>query len=242
MNSIARIVFAREFIASLFSRTRYVSFALFHALSGALFCTSLQIAEGKFWTIQTLWTLSVALPMPIIVSLVTMPLFAGERASGTFESLRMLPIRLGDVALGKFAASYLSVAIGLLGTLVPWLVLCHVLKGRAPSTASLAGPAVLLMLHAFSWTALGTWSSALARHPWVAAAGTLVAGSALMMMWSAVSHFWLGGNWLSTSFPVFEEMLDAAGGHIRLHTIVFHIGFGILALFSAMRTLEANRQ
>ena len=236
MNRIARIVFWREFLSSLFSKSRYIAFALFHALSGALFCTALQLAEGKFWTIQTLWTLSVALPMPIIVSLTTMPLFAGERSSGTFESLQMLPISLGDVALGKFAASLLSA-----GTLVPWFMLCSVLKDRAPDVSTLAGPAVILALHAFSWTALGTFSSSVARHPWVAAAGTLVMGVSLMMIWSAVSHFWLGGNWLSTTFPLFEEILDASGGHIRLHSIVFHLGFGTLALYAAMRTLEANR-
>lgn len=241
MNPIARAVFYREFFSSLFSRSRYVSFALFHALSGALFCTALQLAEGKFWTIQMLWTLSVALPLPIIVSLVTMPIFAGERSTGTYEPLRMLPIPLGDIALGKFVASFLSVVACMAGSLVPWLVLCHVLKDRAPATASLAGPATLLLLHAFSWTALGTFSSSVARHPWVAAAGTLVMGAALMMLWSAVSHFWLGGNWLSSSFPILEEILDASGGHVRLHSVVFHIGFGIFALFATRRTLEANR-
>ncbi|MBR3085093.1 MAG: ABC transporter permease subunit [Kiritimatiellae bacterium] len=241
MNQIARTVFIREFFSSLFSRSRYVAFALFHALSGAMFCTTLQLAEGKFWTIQTIWTLSVALPLPIIVSLATMPLFAGERASGTFESLEMLPISLGDVAIGKFLASYLSVLLCLAATLVPWFVLCHVLKSRAPDTATLAGPCTLLILHSFSWTALGTFSSAVARHPWVAAAGTLVMGVSLMLLWSAVSHFWLGGNWLSTSFPIIEEILDASGGHLRLHTIVFHIGFGAVALYAAMRSLEANR-
>lgn len=241
MNSVTRAVFYREFFSSLFSRSRYISFALFHALSGAFFCTALQLAEGKFWTIQMLWTLSVALPLPIIVSLVTMPLFAGERATGTYEPLRMLPIPLGDVALGKFTASFLSVVTCMAGSLVPWLVLCHVLKDRAPATASLAGPAVLLLLHAFSWTALGTFSSAIARHPWVAAAGTLVMGAAMMMLWSAVSHFWLGGNWLSSSFPILEEILDATGGHIQLHSAVFHIGFGIFALFATRHTLEANR-
>ena len=229
MSAISRTVFYREFFASLFSRSRYIEFALFHSLSGAFFCTALQLAEGRFWTIQTLWTLSVALPLPIIVSLVTMPLFAGERASGTYEPLRMLPIPLGDVAIGKFFSSFLSVVVCMAGSLVPWLVLCHVLKDRAPATASLAGPATLLLLHAFSWTALGTF------------AGTLVMGCALMMLWSAVSHFWLGGNWLSSSFPIIEEALDAAGGHIRLHTVVFHIGFGALALFASIRTLEANR-
>lgn len=241
MTRIVGIVLAREFFSSLFSRSRYIAFALFHALSGALFCTALQLAEGKFWTIQTIWTFSVALPLPIIVSLTTMPLFAGERASGTFESLEMLPISLGDVAIGKFIASYLSVLLCLAGTLVPWFVLSHVLKTRAPDAATLIGPGILLVLHAFSWTALGTFSSSVARHPWVAAAGTLVMGVSLMLLWSAVSHFWLGGNWLSSSFPVMEEILDASGGHIRLHSIVFHLGFGALALYATMRSLEANR-
>lgn len=241
MTPIPRIVFCREFFPSLFSRSRYVSFALFHALFGAIFCSSIQLAEGKIWTIQTLWTLSVAVPLPVIVSLVTMPLFAGERSSGTFESLSMLPISLGDVALGKFFASYISVLVCMAGTIVPWLVLCHVLKDRAPAASSLAAPALLLMLHAFSWTALGLFSSSVARHPWVAAAGTLVIGTAIMMIWSAVSHFWLGGNWVSSPYPIFEEILDAAGGHLRLHTIVFHLGFGIFGLFASMRTLEANR-
>ena len=241
MNAILRTVFFREFFSSLYSRSRYVTFALFHSLSGALFCTALQLAEGKFWTIQTIWTLAVALPLPIAVSLVTMPVFAGERSTGTYEPLKMLPIPLGDVAIGKFIASFISVTVCMAGSLVPWFVLCHVLKDRAPTTASLAGPAVLLLLHAFSWTALGIFSSSVARHPWVAAAGTLVMGLGLMMLWSAISHFWLGGNWLSASFPILEEILDASGGHIRLHTVVFHIGFGILALFATIRTLEANR-
>lgn len=241
MSSITRTVFLREFFTSLFSRSRYVEFALFHALSGAFFCTALHLAEGKFWSIQTIWTLSVALPMPIIVSLVTMPLFAGERSTGTFETLRMLPVPMGDIVRGKFTASFFTVALCMAGSLVPWLVLCHVLKDRAPALASLKGPALLLLLHAYSWTALGTFSSSVARHPWVAAAGTLVMGAALMMLWSAISHFWLGGNWLSSQFPILEEILDAAGGHIQLHSAVFHIGFGTFALFAANRTLEANR-
>lgn len=241
MSGVTRTVFYRELGAAVLSRSRYLAFAAFFAISGALFCSALQLGEGKFWTIQALWTLSVALPLPIIASLITMPLFAGERAAGTFEPLALLPIPLRKVVVGKFLASYLSVCLAIAGMLVPWLTLSQILKGRAPAPGTLAAPLVILALHAFSWTALGTLSTALARRPWIAAVGTILSGSALVLIWGAVSLFWLSGNWLSNAFPVLAELLDAAGGHVSLHSIVFHLAFGILCLFSASQALEAGR-
>ena len=85
MSSVTRTSFYRELSASLFSPARYATFAAFFALSAAFLSASLQIGEGKFWTLETLWTMSVAIPLPLLVSLVTMPLFAGERAAGTYN-------------------------------------------------------------------------------------------------------------------------------------------------------------
>ncbi len=241
MSSVTRTVLYREVSAALFTRTRYFFFAAYFAFSSALFCSVLQLGEGKFWSLQTLWTLSVALPMPILVSLVTMPLFAGERSAGTFESLSMLPIPMRKVVIGKFVATYLSVLLALLGSVVPWLFLTHTLKNRAPDPLTLIAPFLLIALHSFSWTALGTLSSALSRRPWLAAVGTLFFGAAFMLLWAVVSHFWFSGNLLSSSFPIIRELLDASGGHISLTTIVFHISFGVCALFISSQFLEVRR-
>ena len=241
MSSVTRTSFYRELSASLFSPARYATFAAFFALSAAFLSASLQIGEGKFWTLETLWTMSVAIPLPLLVSLVTMPLFAGERAAGTYESLALLPIPLRKVVIGKFAASFLSVCVGLAGSVVPWLLLRHVLGPRAPDTALLRASFVLLLLHAFSWTALGTLCSALARRPWVAATGTLFAGGVLMLLWAAFSRFSLGGNLQASPFPVWSELLDAAGGRIALHSFVFHVAFGLWCLFASIQFLEARR-
>ena len=242
MSNVARTVFYREFGSAVFGKSRYLAFAAFFSVSAALFGTAIQIGEGKFWTLQALWTLSVALPLPILVSIITMPLFAGERSSGTYESLAMLPIPLGKVVAGKFIASYLSVCVAIAGSLVPWLFLSRTLKGGTPPISSLAGAITMLLIHAFSWTALGTLSTALARRPWLAAVGTLISGISLMLAWAACSRFWLGGNWLSASFPTMGELLDAAGGHIHLHTVVFHVAFGLWCLFAASQSLEASRK
>lgn len=241
MSSATRTIFAKEFVSSFLSPTRYLSFAVYFAFSSAIFCSALQLAQGKFWTIQTLWTFAVALPLPVLISLLTMPLIAGERASGTYELMALLPIPLRKVVVGKFVATYLGAIMAIVGSFVPWFLLCHALKARAPLPSSLIAPVIMLLLHAFSWTALGTLASVIARRPWQAAVLTLAAGFSLMLVWAAASHFWFSGNWLSTSFPIVSELLDSAGGHIYLSSIVFHVSFGLLSLFSATQILEAQR-
>jgi ABC-2 type transport system permease protein len=241
MSSATRTSFYRELGASLFSPARYATFAAFFTLSAAFLSAALQLGEGTLCTLEELWTISVALPLPIFISLVTMPLFAGERAAGTYESLALLPIPIRKIVIGKFAATFLTVCVALAGTIVPWLLLMHALRERAPSSALLCVPMILLVLHAFSWTALGTLSSALARRPWIAATGTLLSGGALMLLWAAFSRFFLDGNWRASPFPIWGELLDAAGGRIAPHSVVFHVMFGLWCLFVCIQTLEARR-
>lgn len=241
MAHTVRITFQREFAASAFSPSRYALFACFFTSSAALFSAIIHIAEGGFWTLEAIWTLSVALPLPVIASIVTMPMFAGERAAGTYESLTLLPVSMGHVVAGKFMASFLSLCVGLFGAMVPWLLLCHALGNRAPSSTLLIAPVALLALHAFSWTALGTLFSSIARRPWMAASGTILAGSLLMLVWAVFSRLYLGGNYSTTPFPIYTEIIDAAGGRIAFRSIVFHVSFGILCLFAAARAMELRR-
>ena len=241
MSSATRTSFYRELGASIFSSARYATFAAFFALSAAILSAALQLSEGKVWTLEALWTLSVAFPIPLLVSLVTMPLFAGERAAGTYESLALLPIPLRKIVVGKFAATFISVCLGLVGSTVPWFLLCRMLKDNAPSSILILAPLALLLLHAFSWTALGTLCSAMARRPWIAATGTLFAGGVLMLLWATLAKFYFGGNWQASAFPIWGELLDAANGRLSLDSIVFHISFGLWCLFMCVQVLETRR-
>lgn len=243
MSSATRTSFYRELGAGLFSPARYVAFGSFFAISAAFLFAFLQLGEGKFWTISALWTLSVAFPLPLLSSLITMPMFAGERAAGTYESLALLPIPIRKIVIGKFIASLILSCLGILGAIVPWLVLCVVLGVNEimPSFMTLSASLVILFLHVFSWTSLGTLCSALARRPWIAAAGTILVGGALLLFWAAFSRFFLSGNISSTPFPIWSELLDAAGGRIALHSVVFHLSFGLWCLFICVQYLEAKR-
>lgn len=241
MSSATRTSFYRELWAALFSPGRYISFAVFYALSAAILSAALHLGEGNFWTLQALWTLSVAPLLPILAAFVTMPLFAGERSAGTLEGLMLLPVPLRKIVIGKFVASFLSVCVGIVGNLVPWFILSHTLGTRAPENSFLAGSLLILALHAFSWTSLGTLCSSLTRRPWTAAAGTLLTGGGLMLVWAACSRFFFTGNLQSDPFPIWNELLDAADGRIALHSIVFHISFGLWCLFVSIQHLEERR-
>ena len=127
MSSATRTSFYRELGASLFSPARYATFAAFFTFSAAFLSAALQLGEGTLWTLEALWTISVALPLPILISLITMPLFAGERAAGTYESLALLPIPIRKIVIGKFSATFLTVCVALAGSIVPWLLLMPVI-------------------------------------------------------------------------------------------------------------------
>ena len=240
--SITRTVFNREFWAAFYSPARYLTFTALFGFSAAILAASVQFAQGQFWTLQALWLFSVAIPLPLFVTMVTMPLIAGERASGTFEAMMLLPIPLRKIVIGKFLAAFLAICLGLLGTVVPWFLLVHTLGSRSQvSPEVLRAPYCILLLQAFSWTALGMLSSAVSRRPWIAAAGTLLSGIALMLLWGALAQFFLAENHHAPLFPIWDELLFAANGHIALHSIVFHLSFGLWCLFMAIHLLEARR-
>lgn len=241
MSSVTRTVFYRELWSGLYSPARYGAFASFFAMSAAIFTAALQLGEGRFWTLPALWTISVAVPLPLLISLVTMPLFAGERAAGTFEQLAMLPVPMRKIVIGKFAASFISSCIGIAGTVMPWLFLRHFLGSRAPDGITLCAPLTVLLLHAFSWTALGTLSSAFARKPWIAAVGTILIASGLLFVWAAIARFYPALTNDASSFPIVNELLDASAGRVALHTFTVHITFGILCLFISTFWLEERR-
>lgn len=241
MSSITRTVWAREASAFLCSPAAYAALVSFFALSAGLFFTALQIGEGTFWSLPALWTLSVALPLPLLAILMTMPLFAGERASGTLPMLLILPISMRKVILGKFLAAYGTVWLGILGALAPWLFLARVLSGKVPPIEALLPAVGMLGLHAMSWTALGVLSSVLARRPWAAAVGTILLGGGAMLAWASLSRLFLGGHWQITSFPLMLELLDAAAGRIALQSLVLHLSIVMWCLYASLQILEARR-
>ncbi len=241
MSSITRTIWTREVLAFLRSPAAYAGLVAFCALAAGLFFAALQIGEGTFWSLPALWTLSTALPLPLLTIMMTMPLFAGERAAGTLALLLILPLSPRKLLVGKFLAAYGVVWLGMLGALVPWLFLSRVLSGKLPPVDALWPAVGMLGLHAMSWTALGVLASIAARRPWAAAVGTILCGGGAMLAWAALSRLFLGGHLQAASFPMLLELLDAAAGRIALRSVVLHLSVTVWCLFTGLHLLEGRR-
>src|SRR5262245_13974824 len=182
----------REFSAYFLSPIAYVVMAVFLTVTGGMFWRTLEqltasgprgvefpmqmmLGLGDLQSLRgVLAFLAFWLVFLIIPPLLTMRLFAEERASGTLEMLLTAPLRDWQIVLSKFVACYAFYAVMWLPTLV-----------YLP---------VLLDLHAV-WTPVWTpYSIALVSGLGVAALGVLLAllpGDAVPR-WLALALFLVG--------------------------------------------------
>ena len=164
----ARSLIRREFSAYFLSPIAYVVLVVFLAVTGGLFATTLGLltADGPTGTESPMQTMFADrlfwLVFLFIPPLLTMRLFAEERASGTLEMLMTAPLRDWQVVLGKYLACLAFYVVLWLPTLI---YLPALLGARPPvfhnewnlaSVTFVAGLAALLIGLAMLLPHLGT--------------------------------------------------------------------------------------
>ncbi len=239
--SLSRIVGAGSFFSMFVTPWGYASLAIFLAFSGGLFASSLHFGEGRFYSLQSLWTLSVALSLPLLAAMSTMPLFAAERSSGTMELLATVPVKERDLVLGKFIAGLGVVLIGLFASLACWLLLRRALPDKIPNVSTLWPATLVLGLQALTWTSIGTLMSLVARRPVWSACGTLLACLSFAWLWGGASRFFPEIRWHMPAYPLAIELLDAASGRLALVSLVRHASFTWFFLYVSVRLLEVRQ-
>jgi ABC-2 type transport system permease protein len=164
-----------------------------------------------------------------LVPLVTMRVFAEERARGTDELLLTTALTPGVIVLAKFAATYLFVLLMMAASFV-YPAMAIVQGGLG--TAHLAAVFVGLTLHAIALASIGLACSAWTGSQVVAA----VAGWAIgFVLWDFewVKSFRFVGERAS-------EWLDALSLHLRYGSFAEGVlGAGHLAYFVALGALAA---
>src|SRR5437868_3898928 len=134
----ARSLVRREFGAYFLSPIAYVVLVVFLAVTGHLFAITLGLLtttgpKGTEWPMQTMfaderfWLVFLFIP-----PLLTMRLFAEERASGTLEMLMTAPLRDWQVVLGKYLACLAFYVV----LWLPTLAYLPALLGAAPPVIS----------------------------------------------------------------------------------------------------------
>lgn len=174
----------------------------------------------------------------LILPLLTMRLFAEERANGTDELLLTSPVSTLEIALGKFlgAAGFLAVLLGL--AFVYPLVLMYYGDPEIPRI--LTGYLGLFLI-GLAGTALGLFTSTLTNNQLVA--GVLAGGLMLMLLlisWPADAVGESMGAVLRY-LSITDHSQDLMRGLVKLEDLLYYASVVAVGLFLSQRSLESLR-
>jgi ABC-2 type transport system permease protein len=239
----------KELAAFFCSLTGYVIIATVTLLTGASFLMLIRnlgsdpflLPVTELFFNSLLFWIIIVLVTPVI----TMRLFALEKASGTFETLMTAPV--GDLAVvaAKFTAAMFFY-------LIMWLptIACLFIVGRFTNQASaldggtVGGTCLGICLSGALFISLGCFASSLTRSQVVAAMLSLAAGVILIIV-AYVAQLPNTAQWqtqlLLFYFNLFKQMEDFTRGVVDTRTVIFYTSLTLLFLFLTLRVVESRR-
>ena len=239
----------RELGAYFLSLTGYVIIAAVTFLLGLSFVVLLVKLQQEptpvpvtelFYVTQFFW-LILLLSTPVI----TMRLFAQEKASGTFETLMTTPVSELQVVLAKFTAGltfYTLTWLPLLGCL---LIVRHFAREPGAFDAGVVGSTYLgIVLFGAMFVSLGCCASALTRSQVTAGMITLALSGSIFCIGVLADRFPTQASWqaqLLSSLAFFEQMHDFARGVVDTRAIILYVSLTLFFLFLTLRVVESRR-
>ncbi len=245
MSSPMPVVARRAFGRISGQATTVLAAAASLAAAGALFANGIFEAEGKAVSVASVWAISMANVLPLLVSLLTMRLWSDGGNPERVEIDLVTPAPERTFAGGKFIAAYVAVEVVLaLALAMPVLVLPRC----APALAS--GARLSRLLPAFAGlsvlamplVAVGSLSSALFRRAAPAAVVTFmltwalpVAAYRALVTWSPLVRMRFA------EAPLDSVIAAAADGRFSVSAIALAVSVAFLAIFTASKTFAMRR-
>jgi ABC-2 type transport system permease protein len=247
--SIFWTLLRRELTAFFFSWTGYLIIAAVTLLTSLSFVVLLQnlgtdpspmpVTE-MFYRTYFFW-LIVLLITPVI----TMRLFALEKAAGTFETLMTTLVSDTQVVAAKFSAAFLFYLVAWLPLLACLFIVRHFTHQNAALDArTTAGMFLGILLVGGLFLSLGCFASSLTRSQMAAAMISFVLGVSLFSLGFLALALPEGAAWQTqvlSHFNLFDQMNDFARGVVDTRTVVFYVSATFFFLFLTLRVVESRR-
>jgi ABC-2 type transport system permease protein len=242
-------LFRRELGACFLNLTGYVIIAAVALLTGLSFVVLLQNLGNDpspmpvtemFYRTYFFW-LIVLLVSPVI----TMRLFALEKATGTFETLTTTPVGDVQIVASKFAAAlvfYLFAWLPLAACL--WIVRHFTQQDAGLDGGTAGGMALGIFLTGSLFLSLGCFASSLSRSQVAAAMISFVLGVSLFSLGFLAEALPAASEWQTrviAYFGLFAQMHDFARGVVDTRAVVFYLSATFLFLFLTLRVVESRR-
>lgn len=205
------------------------------ALSGFFF--SLTLFHSKVPSLGAFFH-NTSILFIFLIPVLSMRSFAGERERGTFEFLMTLPVRTGEVVLGKSLALVAVTLLLLLPTLSYVLVLF--LHGRPDIGAIISGYIGILLLSA-GFVSVGLFTSSLVSSQILSA---VVALGILLAFWfsdALATYLTKPYSQVALSLSLSDHLSPFFRGILDLRGTIFFLTLPILFLFAASLVLTPQR-
>jgi ABC-2 type transport system permease protein len=235
-------IWRRELAATFLSPVAYVTMVVFFGLTGMIFWDAVKVNVGTHEPLAAMLFAGVIFCLTILVTVVSMRLFAEEKRQGTLETLMTAPVTEAEVVLGKYAGALTFV---LFSSTVP-VGYVFVLDAMSPGIdfvdlGALAGGYLVTALLAAFTLSIGLFISLLTRNQIVAAIACFCA------VWLVL----LAGSFGSLGPPAQASLGEYMGsvGHIQdfsrgsvdTRPIVLYLSGTALMLFASVKALESSR-
>jgi ABC-2 type transport system permease protein len=223
------------------SPTAYIVVSLFLLIVGGLFWLNYFEATTMELTLRGFFA-QAPFFMAFFVPAVTMGLVAEEKRSGTLEMLMTLPVRDGEVVLGKFLAAVGLIGAVLLATLAYPLTLASFGgEGAGLDGGPIIGGYVGLLLLAGAYAGVGVMVSSWTKDQIVAILLTFFLCFLLYILGSLASQ--ASGRladvlWFLSTSGHFENI---ARGVLDLRDVLYYLSVAAIGLAVATITLSARR-
>ena len=239
----------RELAAFFFSLTGYVIIAAVTLLVGLSFVVLIagvgndpftEPVTAMFYSTFYFW-LILLLGTPVI----TMRLFAQEKANGTFETLMTTQVTDTQVVVAKFTAAVVFYMV----TWLPLLACLFLVKHFANQTGALdagtvGGMYLGIFLIGCIFLSLGCLASALSQSQMMSAIISFVLGVSLFSLAYLAKATPVTAHWQTqvlTVFNLFDQMHDFARGAVDTRAVVFSVTATFFFLFLNLRVVESRR-
>ena len=246
--SIFWALLRRELSSFFFSLTGYVIIAAITLLTGLSFVvlihnlgtdpSPMPVTE-MFYRTYFFW-LIVLLASPVI----TMRVFALEKATGTFETLMTTPVGDAQVVLAKFFGALIFYLVAWLPLLACLFTVRHFTNQNALDGGTVGGMFLGIFLVGGLFMSLGCFASSLTRSQMAAAMISFVLGMSLFALGFLAEALPATAHWQTqviSYFALFEQMRDFARGVVDTRAVTFYASATFLFLFLTLRVVESRR-
>jgi len=242
----------RELATFFVSLTGYVIIAAVTLLIGSSFVMLIKNMGSDpflmpvtelFFNSQLFWIVVI-----LIAPVITMRLFALEKASGTFETLMTTPVSDLGVVAAKFVASLIFYMVMWLPTFACLFIVAHFTnQASALDKGMVCGMYLGIFLSGGMFLSIGCLTSSLSRSQVTAAMMSLAVGVILLIVayLAYAQVIPVTGRWQAESilyyFNLFRQMEDFTLGVVDTRTVIFYVSVTLFFLFLTLRVVESRR-